>query len=101
MNPFVSSTTPLSILLIRFPLLAGAIAAVADLILQWRRAAQKKDRSKPIHAIAVGLAGVSVGAAAAVLSTVAKHIAIGLDGAILSGELSAMFDLHTQGGACG
>jgi RHS repeat-associated protein len=103
MATFVNDSTSLATLIIKFPLLAGAIAAVTDLYLQLQCAAQTNNWSNfnPTHAIAVGLAGVSVGAASAVLSTVGDDFAVGLGVAILSGELSGIYDTQTQGGACG
>jgi RHS repeat-associated protein len=94
--------TPLSIVLAKSSLIAGAIAAVADVLLQWQCATDKNDLSKfnPYHAIAVGLGAVSVGAATAVLSSVGDNFLVALGTAILGGELSAIYDIQTQYGAC-
>ncbi|HKV29950.1 MAG TPA: RHS repeat-associated core domain-containing protein [Candidatus Dormibacteraeota bacterium] len=103
MATLTNASTPLSTLIIKYPLVAGAIAAVVDLYLQLQCAAQTNNWSNfnPTHAIAVGLAGVSVGAASAVLSRMGDDFAVGLGVAILSGELSGIYDTKTQGGACG
>jgi RHS repeat-associated protein len=102
MATFANANTPLSTLIIKFPLIAGAIAAVVDLYLQLECAAttNKWSNFNPWHAIAIGLAGVSVGAASAVLGTLGNDFATGLVVAVLSGELSGFYDTRIHGGAC-
>jgi hypothetical protein len=96
--------------LILLPLLAGAIAAVVDLVEQAVCASRTGNYSKfsVQHSIGVGFAALGIGAGAAVLGALlpvgaaaASQFEVALGSALLSGDAAAISDLILQGGACG
>ena len=89
--------------LILLPLLAGAITAVVDLVLQAECAARTGNFSRfsVEHTVAVGLASVGISAGGAVLGAISSQFEVALGSAILSGDAAGIADLINQGGACG